>query len=153
MTQNDIIDAILFLFGASILSYWYFVQVRHWIRRFRSRRWPLVNAIVQAGAMGNWRRAQIACMGYAFTLDGVRRSGIFALCGDEPSARRMLDTLPGAPIKVRYNPENPDISLLAETYDPRFGMLSATQNPEYLQRCPQFDLQATTRTAAPQSRN
>lgn len=55
----------------------------------------------------------MAYLGYAFTLDGVRRSGIFALYGDKASARRMLNTLPGATTKVRYNPDHPDISLLA----------------------------------------
>jgi hypothetical protein len=52
MTQNSIFDWTFLLTLLPILVYWYIVQIRYVLRRYRAKRWPIVNAALQKGAVG-----------------------------------------------------------------------------------------------------
>jgi hypothetical protein len=60
-----------------ILGAWYFVQIRHLLRCFRSKRWPAVDATLQKGsigkiALGKGASVPAAFVGYAYTVQGIR---------------------------------------------------------------------------------
>lgn len=84
-------------------------------------------------------------MGYAYVVQGVRYAGFFALYGDENQVSKLNDTLPGGTVLIRYNPSDPNSSFLVDYYDSRFAGLPATQNPDWLNQSPAFDLQDASR--------
>jgi hypothetical protein len=63
--------SLLILFFA--LSWWYFVQIRFVLRRYRSKYWPTVDATLQKGAIerisfGRGATAPATFMGYAYIV-------------------------------------------------------------------------------------
>ena len=140
--------SLLVLF--SVLVWWYIVQIRHLVWRYRSKRWPSLPATLQKGAIGRisfgkGASAPATFMGYAYLVQGVRYAGFFALYGDDSKVRRLHDGLAGGAIQIRYNPSDPNVSLLVDYTDQRFDGLAATQNPEWLDQSPPFDLQDAVR--------
>jgi hypothetical protein len=140
--------SLLILFFA--LRWWYFVQIRFVLRRYRSKHWPTVDATLQKGAIGKisfgrGATAPATFMGYAYIVQGVRYAGFFALYGDDSQVRKLQDDLTGAHIQIRYDPSDPNVSYLLDNKDSRFDGLAATQNPEWLNQSPAFDLQDTVR--------
>jgi hypothetical protein len=118
----------------SVVGWWSVVQIRYLLKRSRSNRWPTVDATIQRGAIGNISfgrggSAPASFMGYAYIVQGARYAGYFAVYGEE----------------VRYEPSNPDNSCLANSQNSLFGGLTATQNPEWLDQSPPFDLQDALR--------
>ena len=75
----------------------------------------------------------------------MRYGGFFALYGDEIHVSEMSGRLAGGSILIRYDPSDPGVSYLADYNDPRFDGLTATQNPEWLDQSPVFDLQDVIR--------
>jgi hypothetical protein len=148
--SHDTFELIFFLALLLILGAWYFVQIRHFVLRFRSKRWPIVNATVQRGCVGKISVGKggsipAAFLGYAYLVQGVRYVGLFAVCGDDPKVRKLNEGLPGCTIQVRYDPSSPDRSFLVNESDPRFEELTASQNPDRLEQSPSFDLQDAIR--------
>jgi hypothetical protein len=84
-------------------------------------------------------------MGYAYIVQGMRYAGFFAIYGEDSRVRKLSDGLAGGPIQIRYNPSDPNISYLVGCHDSRFDGLAATQNPEWLEQSPAFDLQDAVR--------
>jgi hypothetical protein len=84
-------------------------------------------------------------MGYAYSIHGIRYAAFFALYGNKVSVETAKNALVGAPLQVRYNPADPNISFLVDYNDFRFEGLNATQNPDTLNQAPSFDLQDTLR--------
>jgi hypothetical protein len=69
-------------------------------------------------------------LGYAFRANESRYAGFFALeAEDEETAQLLQKKANGTRVKVRYNPENPDVSLLE---DERIFGRKMTQNPHWL---------------------
>jgi hypothetical protein len=137
---------ILFL----VLGWWYFVQIRFVLRRHRSKRWPTVDATLQKGAVGRisfgkGASAPATFVGYAYIVQGVRYAGFFALYGDGSQVHKLQESLTGALVQIRYDPSDPNVSYLADHKDSRFDGLAVTQNPEWLDQSPAFDLQDAVR--------
>ena len=83
-----------------------------------------------------------ACfIGYCFSVEGKRYTGLFALYGREENVERVHKNFPSGSIRVRYNPADPSVSSLVDLLDPRFEDLEATQNPAHLVNAPLFDLE------------
>jgi hypothetical protein len=75
----------------------------------------------------------------------VRYAGFFALCGDDDLVRKLHDRLAGGAIQIRYDPTAPSVSFLVNECDSRFDGLRASQDPEWLEQSPPFDLQDAIR--------
>lgn len=150
MARNSTFDLVFLLVLFSVLIWWYSVQFRFYFRRYEAKRWPIVVATLQKGAMGSFyvgkgASAPAAFIGYSYMVEGVRYAGFFAVYGDAAKARALLNDLPGHEIQIRYDPSDPNLSFLSESNDPRFDGLTATQNPDRLSNCPIFDLQDVSR--------
>jgi len=149
MSRNETFEWASLLILLCLLGWWYFIQIRFRVRRHRSKRWPTVDAALQKGAVGRISSGRASCpatfIGYAYLVKGVRYAGFFALYGDESHVSEMGGLLAGGSIQIRYDPSDPGVSYLADYNDRRFGGLTATQNPEWLDQSPAFDLQDVIR--------
>jgi hypothetical protein len=104
-------------------------------RRRESRNWPLVTGTMQRAFVlrgwGYWSTQQYrSIFGYAFPANGSRYAGFVALQAiDEQDADTLQKKLPGTSVMVRFDPENPDVSILEEE---RIVGRRLTQNPHWL---------------------
>ena len=128
-----------------VVGWLLFRQIRHMAQQHSSVRWPAVDAAIQKGPTGLvpvvGRGPTSACfIGYCFSVEGKRYTGLFALYGREDNVERVHKNFPSGSIRVRYNPADPSVSSLVDLRDPRFEDLEATQNPAHLVNAPLFDL-------------
>jgi hypothetical protein len=149
MSRHGTFDWISLSVLLLLMCWWYFVQLRFLLQRSRSKSWPSVEAKLQKGAVGRisfgkGASAPAAFVGYAYSVDGVRYAGFFALYGDD-KVGRLNDALAGGSVQVHYKPTDPNVSYLMNRDDSRFEGLSATQNPEWLEQSQAFDLQNAIR--------
>ena len=104
-------------------------------RRAQSRNWPLVTGTMQRAFVlpgwGYWSSSKYrSIFGYAFPANRSRYAGFVALeAKNEEDADVLQKQLPGTSVMVRYNPNNPDISILEEE---RIVGRMLTQNPHWL---------------------
>ena len=150
MSRNYTFEWAFLLILFFVLGWWYFAQIRFVLRRYRSKRWPTVDATLQKGAVGRisfgkGASAPATFVGYAYIVQGVQYAGFFAVYGDGSQVRKLQDSLTGAHVQIRYDPVDPNVSYLADYKDSRFDGLAATQNPEWLDQSPTFDLQDAIR--------
>jgi hypothetical protein len=141
MREPSLFDLVFFsvlLFFAGWLCW---IQISYFLKRFSSRRWPSINAIVERGAVGrivgpkgSWMYGSF--LGYTFVVQDVRYSGHFAIISTEARSRNLQDKLTGATLGIRYSPTDPGRSFVADPYDPLFEGLTMTQNPEWLDQSP-----------------
>lgn len=110
--------------------------LRQHFRRRYSRTWPAASGTVQAHAVvkgyGFWAPDTYrSILGYTFSASGSPRySGLFALRAEREDTAQMLQKeAQGTTVTVRYNPENPDISVLE---DEHILGRKITQNPHWL---------------------
>ena len=75
-----------------------------------------------------------------FTIQDVRYAGLFAIIANEEHAHKLQNNLADGLVLIRYDPADPNTSLIVAAYDPRFEGLVATQNPEWLDQAPAFPL-------------
>jgi len=79
--------------------------------------------------------------GYSFQANGQRYGGIFAFITDNlHHANELQRQLDGRTIPVRYNPRNPDDSVLASPATITADGLEATQDPRWLDEARSLDL-------------
>jgi Protein of unknown function (DUF3592) len=145
MSEPQTFEWILLVVLLAGMGWWYSVQIRHYLKRQSSRRWPTANATIRKGAVvrvsgnrGSW--AYGSFLKYAFEVQDEGYAGLFALIGDEEHAVALQDRLADASLTVRYNPRDPNISFVADPYDSRFEGLTATQNPIWLDQAPPFQI-------------
>lgn len=143
-------DWIFMTLMLSLLAWWYSTQIRHFLKRMSSRRWPTTDATMQKGTVGrvSGNRASWAYgsfFGYSFFVQNSPYAGLFVLIGDEEHASALQDRLAGSTVGIRYNPRDPSVSFIADPYDPRFEGLTATQNPMWLKQAPPLQLNAIKR--------
>lgn len=87
-----------------------------------------------------------ACfIGYAFKVQGERYGAYFVLVGNKDTLQKIRESLAGTPLQIRYNPSDPNVSLLVDYKDSRFEGLKASQDPDWLNQAPPFDLQDAIR--------
>jgi len=134
---------------SAILIWYISVQIPYLLKYCRSKNWPTANATIQRGTMGRVSQGRStipACfIGYAFKVEGVRYAGYFVLAGKEDILQKVSKDLAGSSLQVRYDPSNPNTSLLVDCKDFRFAGLRASQDPYWLNQAPAFDLQDTIR--------
>ena len=85
-------------------------------------------------------------VGYAFKVQEQRFGGYFVLIGKESALEELPKNLQGCSLQVRYDPSDPTTSLLVDYKDARFGGLLASQDPDWLDQAPAFDLQDALRS-------
>src|SRR5262249_59727041 len=79
--------------------------------------------------------------GYSFGADGRRYGGIFAFITDNlHHASELQQQLDGRTVPIRYNPRNPDESVLASPASITTDGLEATQDPRWLDEARSLDL-------------
>ena len=125
-------ETLDFLRGAIELLLVVLGHLRFIVRRSQSRRWPELSGIVQSCGLERvslFARYYIV-FGYAFKAHGTRYAGFFALpTDDRDSAAALQNQAPGITVKVRYKPDNPDVSLLEN--EQMLGR-RVNQNPHWL---------------------
>ncbi len=135
---------------SSILVWYLSREIPYLLKYLRRKSWPSTNATIQKGTMGLISRGKNspvpACfMGYAFKVEGERYGAYFVVVGNEVTLRRLNENLAGSSIQVSYNPSDPNTSLLVDYKDFRFEGLTASQDPDWLNQAPTFDLQDAIR--------
>ena len=150
MSYNYAFEWLFLLILFLVLSCWYFVRIRFLLRRYRSKSWPTVEATLQKRAVGRisfGTRASSSAtfVEYAYIVQGVRYAGFFALYDHDSHVRKLSERLSGDTVQIRYKPSDPNVSFLVDCNDSRFEGLAATQNPEWLEQSPAFDLQDAVR--------
>lgn len=150
MSHNNASEWLSLLILFLVLSCWYFVRIRFLLRRYRSKSWPAVEATLEKGVVGRisfgtGASSPATFVRYTYLVQGVRYAGFFALYDDDSHVRKLSDGLSGDTVQIRYKPSDPNISFLVDCNDSRFEGLAATQNPEWLEQSPAFDLQDAVR--------
>jgi hypothetical protein len=145
MSNSGTVDWIFWLALLSLMGWWHAAQIRYSFKQFSSRRWPSTNATIQRGAVGQVRgtrgpRASASFFGYAFTIQGVRYAGLFAIIAKEEHGHKLQASLADGSILVHYDPSDPNTSFITNAYDPPFEGLVATQSPEWIDQAPAFPL-------------
>lgn len=106
------------------------VELRFFLRRWHSVKWPTITATIHADSVGSiGKGGRAAFFTYQFDLRSKSYAGRFALATNEDRGSKLLNDLDSLPIEVRYNPRRPNLSFLVNLYDSRFGGVAATQNP------------------------
>jgi len=91
------------------------------LRKRKSSRWPQVEGAVQPCSVLPGDASLLSSpfkyrsiFGYAFPANGSRYAGFFALeAENEATAIEWQKGLPGTAVTIRYDPRNPDVSVLA----------------------------------------
>jgi hypothetical protein len=134
---------------SAILIWYLSVHIPYLLKYWRRKNWPSADAMIQKGTMGSvaqGRSAVPACfIGYAFKVEGLRYGAYFVLVGKADFLEKVNKELTGASLQVRYDPSNPTSSLLIDYKDFRFAGLRASQDPDWLNQAPAFDLQDAIR--------
>ena len=81
-----------------VVGWLLFRQIRHMAQQHSSVRWPAVDATIQKGPTGLvpvvGRGPTSACfIGYCFSVEGERYTGLFALYGREDNVERVHTSL------------------------------------------------------------
>jgi hypothetical protein len=135
----------------SVILVWYLsVQIPYLIKYCRRKSWPNVNGTIEKGTMGLISKGRYsavpACfIGYVFKVQGERYGAYFVVVGKKDVLQKLNENLAGTPIQIRYNPSAPNVSLLVDYKDFRFKGLKVSQDPDWLNQAPTFDLQDAIR--------
>lgn len=117
---------------------WIFRSIRFISRKRRSRNWPATTCTVQACTVARGRAGRFSSashyrsiFGYIFNTDrGPRFVGFFALGTEtEDEARDLQKLAQGITLTTRYDPKNPDVSVLVEEAVLGHAVI---QNPHWL---------------------
>lgn len=112
-----------------------FHRLRLDFKKRRSRHWPTTTGTVQPCSLvrgfGLWAPDLYRCvLGYAFRANESRYAGFFVVeAQDEETAQTLQKQAKGTSVTVRYNPLDPDVSLLD---DERILGRRITQNPHWI---------------------
>ena len=104
-----------------------------WKRR-QSGSWPLAIGTVQRSHVrpgyGFGANGYLSVFAYAFPANGSRYAGFFGLeAMNEETAETLQKEVPGTQVSVRYNPDDPDESIVEDEY---IRGQKLTQNPHWL---------------------
>jgi hypothetical protein len=122
------------------------IEIPYLLKYLRRKNWPSANATIQKGAIGRISRRRgafiPACfIGYTFKVQEERYAGYFVLVGNEEALEKLNKNLSGGSLQIRYDPSDPNVSLLLDYHDFLFAGLTASQDPAWLSQAPSFDLQ------------
>jgi hypothetical protein len=141
MSYKEMSEWVFLLLLLSVLAWVCVKQLRYSLMLFSSRRWPAIDATVCMGSVGRvsglkGSYAFGSFFGYGFEIQGIRYVGSFVLIGNEEHAQALQKNLAGLVMKVRYNPTDPNVSVIVDPYDSRFEGLAGRQNPDWLGQAP-----------------
>ena len=125
----------MFLFDWPEFLIWAFQNLRLRFRRDQSLKWPETIGTVQPFQVkkgyGFWApNCYRSILGYAYKANESRYASFFVLQAPDKEAAELLQKkAEGAKVTVRYNPANPDVSLVRDEL--LFG-LKIDQNPHWL---------------------
>lgn len=113
---------LLVLSVLATIVFWYIsLEIRHYLRKLRSSDWPTVPGTVQKSGeildspVYFGARLPRILFGYRYSVSGQTFFGYFVLIvEDKNSASRLEALADGHSVTVRYNPRNPEISVLAD---------------------------------------
>jgi hypothetical protein len=150
MKQSDFANWIYVAALLLILVSYVGLRIPYALRYFRRKNWPSTNATVQNFTTGAVNRGKnwivpARFVGYAFKIQEQRFCGYFVVLGKEGALEDVRKNLQGRSLQIRYDPSDPTTSLLVDYKDARFGGLLASQDPEWLDQAPAFDLQDALR--------
>ena len=99
-----------------------FVAVRYFVRRRKAVHWPSVAGAAQRGDVlspGSSRYLRLlsfrSMFGYAYQVNGRKYWGSFVVVAEDmQSAAELQKRIDGHAVTVRYNPKNPEISLVED---------------------------------------
>jgi hypothetical protein len=134
----------------AVILVWYLsVQIPYLIKYCRRKSWPNVNGTIEKGTMGLISQGRYgavsACfIGYVFKVQG-ERYGAYFVVGKKGILQEINENLAGTAIQIKYNPSDPNVSLLVDYKDFRFEGLKVSQDPELLNQAPAIDLQDAIR--------
>ena len=138
--EPGIADFIFWTFVLFALAWGFFRFLQLRFRRFQGHNWPLTTATIQKAGIGivplGKGGTPGSFFGYSFTVQGTRYAGLFVFASDQETVESLQKKLAGQMIQIRYSPLDPDVSYLADPSDPRFGGLTASQNPDWLAQAP-----------------
>jgi hypothetical protein len=135
----------------SVILVWYLsFRIPYLLKYCRRKSWPTADAAIQKGTLGLISHGKYgsvpACfMGYVFKVQGERYGAYFVLVGNKDTLQKIHESLAGEPLQIRYNPSDPNVSLLVDYKDLRFEGLKASQDPDWLNQAPTIDLQDAIR--------
>lgn len=112
-----VVPIVLFVFCLYVLI----PEIRHQLRVFRSQSWSVTSGTVQKGQVlhsGPAKYLQLpfrSLLGYAYKVNGKPYCGLFVLpTEDMEAAEKLQKQCEGKQVSVKYDPESPEISLLAD---------------------------------------
>ncbi len=124
-----------------IIAFVVFTVGGYYFRKNRSKNWPSIDAVILSCAPGHIQpqrgvNTDALFVDYGFEFNGNRYGGVFVLYGANVAMNSASHSLVGVHIAVRYDPANPNISLLANPADTNFFGLTSSQFPMWLQSAP-----------------
>ena len=110
------VETIFLVIGGAAAIYYGALWVRDFYKTRNNAAWPSVDATVQRGQGGpgdNNRLAYRSIFGYVFTVGSNQYVGTFVLVQhSEQRADELQRKLDGVRIRIRYNSESPETSLV-----------------------------------------
>lgn len=113
---------ICVLLGVALYTVSVFPSLRYRLRKWRSRNWPAVLGSVQRGHVrrGGPTRFQAfayrSILGYSYLVNGSAYLGFFVIIArDQKAAENLQTQCNGKSVTVKYDPQNPGISVLVES--------------------------------------
>ena len=121
MSASNVLE-ILIVAALVILSASFAIpEIRYQFRLMRSGNWPVPQGAVQKGEVlhsGPAKYLQLpfrSLLGYAYKVNGNPYWGIFVLAAEDMEvAEKLQGQADGKSIRVKYDPQSPDISVLAD---------------------------------------
>lgn len=115
-------QGIFVVVGFIALIVWAIPLFRHGVAKRNSQQWPSVSATIETGEIlrGGPSIYQAllyrTLLGYSYSVDGLRCSGLFVLIADDQAiAESLRKQLVGRAILVRYDPARPGVSFVVES--------------------------------------
>jgi hypothetical protein len=131
MRNGELFYVIFFVVFFLMIGWLGAFQIRYFLKRFRSSSWPSKDATIEKQFVGKIQGAggRASFFEYRFNVEGQEYLGRFLIIDNEEHAQILQDKLTGLPIPIRYDPDDPKTSFIANYFDPRFEGRAAIQNP------------------------
>lgn len=136
LSANDIWKVFVIVLCLALCMYALVPEVRHQLKVFRSESWPRVYGTVQRGEVlhsGHVKYLRLpvrSLLGYSYKVDSRPYWGLFVLPAEDMDvAENLQKQAEGKTMTVKYDPRNPQNSLLEER---DLCGHRVTQNPTWL---------------------
>ncbi len=150
MDERSIGGLLFVAVSLGCLIWWLSSRLRYVFLRMSSNNWPSAPATILDGPLGRISQARgftvpAAFLRYTFVVAGSHHAGFFILYG---AGAELRNQIVGKTLEIRYRPQSPDISFVADFHDSIFQGHQITQDPEWLDQAPAADLADSLRANA-----